>query len=71
MLRCANPPVMPVNAELLHTKGSFWLQTVDQSGRRSVFLQQEQQKFNLDPEENFLLSLQTLTMLAHFRSHIW
>lgn len=41
-------------AGALHdTKGSFWLQTLDQSGRRSAFLQQEQQKFNLDPEETF------------------
>lgn len=34
---------------LLNRKGSFWLQTLDQSGRCFAFLQQEQQKFNLDP----------------------
>lgn len=30
------------------SKGSFWLQSLDQSERRSVFLQLQQQKFNLD-----------------------
>lgn len=36
-------------AGVLHdSKGSFWLQTLDQSGRRFAFLLQEQQKFNLD-----------------------
>lgn len=36
-------------AAVLHdSKGSFWLQSLDQSERRSAFLQQEHQKFNLD-----------------------
>lgn len=35
-------------AELHDSKGSLWLQTLDQSERGFSFLQQEQQEFNLD-----------------------
>lgn len=52
------------------SKGSFWLQTLDQSERRFAFLLQEQQKFNLDPEETFCFKCK-LSMLVQSRWHIW
>ena len=61
-------PAQTQAAGLHDRQGSFWLQTSDQSGRRSAFLQQEQQKFNLDRlHGETICSKFKLTMLTRFR----